>query len=58
MRAILALEMGCGLGVSVWSMRSLLDSELRERGRGGEGIESKTGCPVQSSKVGQKVGPN
>jgi len=37
MRAHLALEMGCGLVVSVWSMRSLLDSELRERGREGRG---------------------
>jgi hypothetical protein len=43
-----APDMGCGLDIGTWFMRSLLDSEIerereREKGRGGERIESKTG---------------
>jgi hypothetical protein len=52
----LALEMGCGFGVSVWSMRSLLDSELRERGRQWRALNPKRAVPDKVQKLAKKLG--
>jgi hypothetical protein len=38
----LATETGCGLNIGLWSIRSLLDSEIH-RERGGEGMRIQNG---------------
>src|SRR5947207_3229895 len=45
MRGHLGPETVCGPNIGVWSMRLLLDSETKRKGRGSEGHRTTTGLP-------------